>query len=128
MNPNQDKPKILLVDDDESIRRTFKYALKGFSYEITEASSSEEAFPLLEKQRFDLISLDHRLPGINGLEALHIIRSKGIHTPVILTTAGNWEGQKDELKVHPDVRIMYKPVLPDELRSTIQEHLQKAAS
>ena len=65
---------ILVVDDEKNIRRTLRMVLEGEGFEVLEAGSAEEAFPIIEEAAPDLIVLDVRLPGMSGVEALERIR------------------------------------------------------
>jgi two-component system, NtrC family, nitrogen regulation response regulator NtrX len=67
---------ILVVDDERNIRRTLQMVLSGAGFDTVEAGSAEEALKLLETREVDLAIRDLKLPNMNGLEALSIIRSK----------------------------------------------------
>ena len=65
---------ILVVDDEKNIRRTLRMVLEGEGFEVIEAGSAEEAFPMIEDAAPDLVVLDVRLPGMSGVDALEQIR------------------------------------------------------
>jgi DNA-binding NtrC family response regulator len=67
---------ILVVDDEKNIRRTLRMVLEGEGFEVLEAGSAEEAFPLIEDAAPDLVVLDVRLPGMSGVDALEKIRKE----------------------------------------------------
>jgi DNA-binding NtrC family response regulator len=77
--------KILVVDDEESIRKTFVLLLNG-KYRVVAAKDAEEA---LDKQKngFDLVIADLRLPGKDGVELVTEMRRKGYRGEVILISA-----------------------------------------
>jgi two-component system nitrogen regulation response regulator NtrX len=62
--------KILIVDDEESIRETLKEILGYEGYEVTEAEDGKKAFSLIKKQSFDAVLCDIKMPGMDGLELL----------------------------------------------------------
>ena len=83
----EEKAKILVVDDEAGIRDYFYSALSQEDYEVLTASSGEEAVDLVRKDGFDLVLLDIKLPGIDGIEALRQIRKIDEDIVVIMITA-----------------------------------------
>ncbi|MGB5811467.1 MAG: sigma-54 dependent transcriptional regulator [Polyangiales bacterium] len=67
---------ILVVDDEKNIRRTLRMVLEGSGFKTLEAGSAEDALDTLDGSEVDLVILDVRLPGMNGIEALSKIRAK----------------------------------------------------
>jgi two-component system response regulator AtoC len=85
--------KIVIVDDDETIRKTFALLL-GKKYRISSLKDSEEALARLRNVRPDLVIADFKLPGLNGLELIKRLRAAG------------FEGEAMLISAHPDmVRI-----------------------
>ncbi|MDG0872300.1 response regulator transcription factor [Paenibacillus thiaminolyticus] len=82
-----DKPKILIVEDEEKIARVLELELTYEGYEIGKALDGLEGFRLFQEQSWDLILLDVMLPGISGIELLRRIRSHDPHTMVVMLTA-----------------------------------------
>src|SRR3989338_2213897 len=80
------KQKILIADDDGSVREALKLIL-GESYELVLVENGEEALSKLKQQQFDLILLDIKMPKLDGLEVLKRIKSDGIKSPVLVLTA-----------------------------------------
>src|SRR5258705_5058567 len=87
--------RILVVDDDPQIRRIMRMTLIAQGYEVADARSAEDAFALLEAERYDLVLLDINLPGIGGLEACRFVRS-GTDAAIIMLTVRNSESDKVE--------------------------------
>ncbi len=79
--------KILVVDDEESIRELYRAELMDEGYEVDLAADGHQAIRRLEKFRPDLVTLDVKMPGIDGIETLRRIREKNVTIPVILVTA-----------------------------------------
>ena len=79
--------KILVVDDEESIRFLYKEELEEEGYEVECAGTGEEALEKLSAFKPDLISLDIKMPGMDGLEALKQIRQTERQLPIILCSA-----------------------------------------
>jgi putative two-component system response regulator len=82
--------KLLVVDDDEQIRRLLRHLLSPMGYEIQEAASAEEAFDRLSESSPDLVLLDVHLPGKSGLDVLATIRGEPSMRllPVVMLTGG----------------------------------------
>ncbi len=80
-------PRILLVDDEPSIRLFYSAVLADQGYDVVEAPSGSEALRLLEKEKCDLVVLDIRLGPHSGLDLLQQIASHPSRVPVIILTA-----------------------------------------
>jgi two-component system nitrogen regulation response regulator GlnG len=78
---------ILIVDDEEAVCWSLQRALTREGHSVSVAASAEQAFPLLQRQRPDVLILDVRLPGMDGLTALGRIRERLPDLPVIVVTA-----------------------------------------
>ncbi len=79
--------KVLIVDDDDQLRHSFQKLLVEEGHEVMLAPSGEEALPLVKSSRPDLVILDVRLPGMNGLETFRVIRTIDPKLPAIIMTA-----------------------------------------
>ena len=79
--------KILLVDDESSIRLVYKELLNEEGYDVLEAESGEEAFQILSREPVDLIILDVKLRFESGLNVLQRIRKEFPSIPVLLCSA-----------------------------------------
>lgn len=82
-----DKPRILVIDDDDDLRYSLKRVLSARSYEVLEAASGEEGLEMAQKQKVHAILLDNRMPGISGMEALQHLRGINPNAMIILMTA-----------------------------------------
>jgi PAS domain S-box-containing protein len=80
------KKKILVIDDEEGIRFTFKKFLSDRHYDVYTAKDFEEAQACLNESDFDLIFADIILKGKNGIDILREIRKKNIYCPVVIIT------------------------------------------
>ena len=78
---------ILVVDDDDSIRRLIELELKDDGYEVLTAANAQDALKLVQSEPLDLVILDIRMPGMDGLEALPRILGLKEGLKVILNTA-----------------------------------------
>jgi CheY-like chemotaxis protein len=79
--------RILLVDDTADIRVMLRLQLQMGGVDFEEASSGEEALALCEGEPFDLIVLDHRMPGLTGIDVARRLRTDHCPSPIILYSA-----------------------------------------
>lgn len=86
--------RVLVVEDDRSIRTGVRDALVGEGYEVTVCERGDEGLELLLTRHFDLLVLDVMLPGRGGLELLRELRKAGLRTEVILLTARGDEADR----------------------------------
>lgn len=81
------KPKILIVEDEEKIARLLELELTYESYEVEKVYDGQTAFTKSQDEKWDLILLDIMIPGLSGIEVLRRIRGSDKNTRVILLTA-----------------------------------------
>jgi len=79
--------KILLVDDEDSIRRALIFALTRNGHQIKEAGHPLTALELLQQEHFDLLILDYRMSLLSGLDIAQIFRKTDRTTPIIMLTS-----------------------------------------
>ncbi len=79
--------RILVIDDDEIIRDSFCLALEDTGYQIDTAKSGEEGIKKEKERKYDLIFLDLKMPGLNGVETLNELRKIDSNVPVYIVTA-----------------------------------------
>ncbi|MGI8383850.1 response regulator transcription factor [Robertmurraya sp. P23] len=82
-----DKPKVLIIEDEEKIARVLELELSYEGYEVKTALNGLEGFQLFQSETWDVILLDVMLPGISGIELLRRIRSAQSNVAVIMLTA-----------------------------------------
>ncbi|MFC1496415.1 sigma-54-dependent transcriptional regulator [Candidatus Margulisiibacteriota bacterium] len=83
---NNQKPAILIVDDEPSIQESFRVILEP-KYNVATASSGESALEKVAAQKIDLVFLDIRMPGIDGIETLRELKKTAPNLEVIMVTA-----------------------------------------
>jgi DNA-binding response OmpR family regulator len=80
-------PRVLVVEDQEKLRRNLQQVLDGDGYETFAAGSGEDGYRLATTQSFDALILDLSLPGRDGLQILADLRAYGFRQPVLILTA-----------------------------------------
>lgn len=78
---------ILVIDDDDQLRKSFCKLLKEEKYAVISAASGEAGIEIVKENALDLVILDMRLPGINGMETFKQIKKNDSKLPVIIVTA-----------------------------------------
>jgi two-component system KDP operon response regulator KdpE len=88
--------RVLLVDDEPSIRRALRAPLNEMGFVTTEASRGEEALHLMQSQSFDVVLLDVNMPGMGGMKTLTRLRSMAPRLPILMLTVVDGEEEKVE--------------------------------
>jgi DNA-binding NtrC family response regulator len=92
-------PKILIIDDEAAIRGALKEILEYESFEVAEAEDGLAGLKAAEKENYDLIFCDIKMPKMDGLEVLEKLKEKGIESPVVIITGhGTVDTAVDALK------------------------------
>src|SRR6476646_10656100 len=119
------KTRILVVDDEEKLRRVIELQLATAGFEVDKAGSAEEALKLVD--RADLVLTDLKLPGMDGLELLAAIRRQNMRSPVIVMTAfGSVEVAVEAMKSGA-VDFLLKPFSLDHLMAVVHKALEVRA-
>jgi CheY-like chemotaxis protein len=119
--------RVLVVDDDSMNRNVFKGLLIPTEIKVYEASSGEECITMLQEQKFDIIFLDHMMPGMDGIETFHIIKKKKLceKTPVIMFTANVMIGEREKFLNIGFSDFLSKPIILDQLDEILIRYLPK---
>ena len=119
-------PRILLVDDEESIRTLLSYPLRKDGYEVITAVDGKEALDRFRETTFDLVVLDVMMPVLDGLEVCRVLRARST-VPIIMLTAKTEEVDKIVgLELGADDYIT-KPFSVREFRSRVKASLRRAS-
>ncbi|MBO6129908.1 MAG: response regulator [Pseudobutyrivibrio sp.] len=124
------KAKFLVVDDNAMNRKVFVSLLKDSKVGVTEAESGTECLQLIKKQHYDMIFLDHMMPGMDGVETFKAMATlegnKCLGTPVIALTANAIAGAKERYMTMGFHGFLSKPVVPAQLEKTIRDFLPES--
>ncbi len=116
--------KILIADDEASILFGLTELLKEDGYQVSDASDGKEALEKLRKNDFDLLLADLKMPKLDGLQILDVIKKENILTEVIIITGkGSIDTAVDAMKAGA-YDYLTKPIEPDRLRSIIPKALE----
>ncbi len=121
-----DSSTILLVDDDEAVRKLLSFPLERDGYEVIQAADGEEALERFDANPIDLVVLDLMLPKLDGLEVCKQLRARS-SVPIIMLTARDDELDKVlGLELGADDYVT-KPFSIREFRSRTRALLRRAA-
>ena len=119
--------RILVVDDDETIRRTLRINLRARGYEVEGVGSGRDALSTLEAAPPDLVLLDLGLPDLDGVEVLRRIRVRS-SVPVVVLSARHQSDDKVEALDEGADDYVTKPFGMDELMARVRSALRRGGS
>jgi DNA-binding response OmpR family regulator len=115
--------KILIVDDDASIRKFLRINLSARGYKVVEAEGGQTALDILEKEAVDLILLDVMMPEPDGFEVCRRIRVHSI-IPILMLSAREGELDRDRCRAYGANDFITKPFVLRELLNIVQGMLK----
>src|SRR3982751_6570256 len=119
------KHRILIVEDEDKLRRVMELQLHSAGFDVDQAASAEEGLKLVE--RAQLVITDLRMPGMDGLELLAAIRRQNQNLPVIVVTAfGTVENAVEAMKAGA-AEFLPKPFSLDHLMTVVNKALEVRA-
>ena len=117
--------RLLIVDDDKTFRLSTAALLRQDGHEVAEAADGQHAVELLEANSFDLILLDLKMPGLDGIGIVEVLRKWGHDTPVLMISGfGTVDTVVDALHTGAD-DFLTKPVEPDVLSARVESLLSR---
>jgi two-component system chemotaxis response regulator CheY len=126
--PGQSSPlhRILVVDDDISVRQLNAEVLVQSGYQVDAAADGAAAWEILNTDSYDLLITDHNMPRLTGLELLKKLRAARMGLPAILISGAM---PTEELSRNPSLQLaamLLKPFSPEELLGTVEKVLRAA--
>src|SRR2546423_15309207 len=118
-------PRILVVDDEQSVGTLLSYPLRKDGYEVVRAADGREALARFSEQSFDLVVLDVMLPQLDGLEVCRRLRARSA-VPIIMLTAKAEEIDKGVGLELGAADYITKPFSMRESRSRVKAALRRA--
>ncbi len=122
-----DKKTILLVDDDQSLRRVLEYQLQEDGYDVVAVASGESALEQFNAHAVDVLVTDVRMTGMDGIELLSRIKAMQTDIPVIVLTAHGTIGSAVEAMKLGALDYLTKPFTREQLRMSVGKALEVAA-
>ena len=114
--------KVLVVDDDPVVGKSFDRVLAGKGYAVITARNGQEALNKLEAEDYDVVFTDIKMPGMNGLEVAERVKAKRPWLPVVIVTGYGTPANEARAEAAGVSSFLRKPLSPD----MIEESTQKA--
>lgn len=116
---------ILIIEDDDGIRRLLRYDLSQFDYQVDSAKDGAEAIKYVDKMNYDVIIVDWMLPVYSGIELVKRFRASGKTSIILMLTVKDDESDILEAFDAGVDDYMTKPFSPRELTARIRAHLRR---
>jgi len=107
------KLQVLVIDDDAVVGRSFDRVLSDKGYEVSTASSGEEAMDTIGETEFDVVFTDIKMPGMDGLEVTERIKARCPWTPVVVITGYGTDENEAKASVLGASGFVRKPLTPE---------------
>ena len=114
------QPTVLVVDDDESLQNLFKLFLKKIGFSRVVVGTVKEAIAALEKQRFDLVFLDLKLPDGPADDVYDFVKREQPDCPVIIITGYPDSEMLDRILAKGPITVLKKPLKTEQLQQTVK--------
>ena len=119
------KPRVLVVDDENSVRASFDRVLSEDGYAVNTAPDGLSALERLRSERYDLAFVDLRMPGMDGMEVVRSIRTTQPAVQVIIVTGYGTEGTAREASNLGVFEFVAKPIAPADVSDLAQRALAR---
>lgn len=121
---------VLVVDDEPDVRLMLRLALRVAGHDVDEVGTGADAVRALSDVAYDAVILDIHLPDMSGWEVLDRIRRSPSRagTPVVVVTADVSQRDRGRERTGAEVRVMFKPLDPDELVAQLESALTSGAA
>jgi len=116
-----ERKKILIVDDEYTFCKALKAFLEKNGFDTIFTTNGEQALDMIEEEKPDLMTLDIRMPGIDGIEVLERAKAIVPSLPVIVVSAIDMPKMVESLKTQGAREVFYKPVNLQELLKAVKE-------
>lgn len=119
-------PRILIIDDEKNIRRTLREILEYEAFKVDEAADGQEGLNMAQKEKYDIILTDIKMPKMDGLEVLSRLMQAGVDSPVVMISGhGNIETAVEAVKKGA-FDFIEKPLDLNRLLVTIRNAMDKS--
>ena len=119
------KQRVLVIDDDAVVGRSFDRVLTEKGYEVNTALSGEEGLDKIDTREYDVVFTDIKMPGMDGLEVAERIRERCPWTPVVVITGYGTDENEAKARVLGTKGFVRKPLTPEIIESVTLKALKE---
>ena len=119
--------KVLVVDDDPVVGKSFDRVLSGKGYAVITARNGEEALNKLHNETYDVVFTDIKMPGMSGLEVAERVRASQPWLPVVIVTGYGTDAYEARAKAAGVSSFLHKPLSPEMIEGSAQKALLEKA-
>ena len=120
--------KVLVVDDDPVVRKSFDRVLSNKGYAVITAENGEEALRKLSDEKYDVIYSDIRMPGMSGLEVAEEIKARQPWTPVVIITGYGTDAAEARAKAAGVSSFLHKPLSQEMIEDSARDAVAAPAA
>jgi len=117
--------KVLVVDDDPVVGRSFERVLSGKGYAVITARDGEEALHKLDAEAYDVVFTDIRMPGMSGLEVAERVKASQPWLPVVIVTGYGTEENEARAEAAGVTEFLRKPLSPEAIEGSAEKVLHE---
>ena len=119
--------KVLVVDDDPVVGKSFNRVLSGKGYVVVTAENAQQALTKLQEATYDVVFTDIRMPGMDGLELAEQVKAKHPWTPVVIVTGYGTTANEQRAKAAGVTAFLHKPLSPEMIEGSAASALLEPA-
>ena len=105
--------KVLVVDDDPVVSKSFDRVLSNKGYEVVTAQNAAEALERIRLSEYDMVFTDIRMPGMDGVELAETVKARRPWTPVVIVTGFGTKENEQRAKAAGVSAFLHKPLSPE---------------
>ena len=120
--------KVLVVDDDPVVGKSFRRVLSGKGYVVITAEDGFDALAKLQAEKYDLVFTDLRMPGLSGLDVAESVRARQPWMPVVIVTGYGSQRSEQRARAAGVSDFLHKPLSPEMIEDSAAKALLHAAA